>query len=141
MTDRALREEQIAGLLGRVEAATGPDRELGREIMLTLGWQRTCIGHFYGPLYYWSPPGRAGRGYDEDKLPDATASVDAALLLIERVLPGWADTTYSKTTTHGPRAVLVNPDYRIQVGADGATRPLALLAALLKALLPQGSPP
>lgn len=45
---------------------------------------------------------------------------------IARDLPGWSWTVYSKCGAHGPRAVLVNPDCRIQVGEDGATVEQAL---------------
>lgn len=79
-----------ANLLSRLQGLTAPDREVGREVLLAFGWRKTCVGHFYGPLYHWSPPG-GGTGFRDDDFyrHDPTASLDAAVALCERVLPGW----------------------------------------------------
>lgn len=76
MTD--MREE----LIRRLEGATSPDPELGREILLACGWRRTCVGHFYGPLYNWSGPN--GEHYHDDRLPCPTSSVDMALTIVPK---------------------------------------------------------
>lgn len=69
--------------------ATGPDREIDRQLELALvpgALEHPWSTDFYvisGPGHADYPP---GQGY----LPDAyTASTDAALALIERCLPGW----------------------------------------------------
>lgn len=78
-------------LIAKLESAGAGSRELGHEVLLHFGWHRSHYGHFYGPLYQWSAPDRKPcliQG-DEDKLPNPTTSLDAALALAERVLPGW----------------------------------------------------
>lgn len=138
-------QEVLQDLLRRVESATGADREIGREILLALGWQRTLVGHFHGPLYYWSPPGsaRSSLSGKDDDLPDITTSLDAALALVERVLPGWLWEVTTITTGVGgiryPTALVMSPDHapgeEIQTFGEARTPALALLAALLKALI------
>lgn len=78
-------------LLSKLSEAEEGSRELGHEVLLHFGWHRTCVGHFYGPLYQWSAPDRkpCPISGDEDRLPNPTLSIDAALALAERVLPGW----------------------------------------------------
>lgn len=67
----------LPALIARVEAATGPDRELDAEIALATGWERGEAGAF------WREPGtRLWSGY----YPNPTASLDAAVSL---VLEGW----------------------------------------------------
>jgi hypothetical protein len=61
----------------RVRAATGPDRELDGEICIALGGEHNSM---------WRRPGEAG-WYGGPA--DVTASVDACLALLEKVLPGW----------------------------------------------------
>lgn len=67
-------------LAERVEKSTGRDEALGHEILLACGWRKTCVGHFYGPLYYWSSPD-GSKSYPEDQLPCPTESLDAAMTL------------------------------------------------------------
>lgn len=72
-------------LIERLERATGPDRELGHKVLLACGWRRTCVGHFYGPLWHWSSPD-GKRSWSEESLPCPTASLDAVLKLMP---DGW----------------------------------------------------
>lgn len=84
------RADRLA-LIERVEKATEPDRELGRELLLAGGWNKDLYGYFYGPLYMWSSPDRSIIFKDDDfRDHDPTGSVDAALAFMEGVLPGWA---------------------------------------------------
>ena len=88
----------LSALIARLEAAEVGSRELGHEVLLALGWHRNQIGNFYGPLYQWSSPDHSPhliRG-DEDNLPNPALSLDAALALAERVLPGWNWTLLSE---------------------------------------------
>ncbi len=109
-------------LLRRVEAATGPDRKLDRALAALFGADVTQVGtntiHRIGAY---------------------TASIDAALALVERMLPGWywrIDRPLS-----GPSAELAEfadgpqpSSLKRAFMADAPTVPLAILVALLKAL-------
>lgn len=71
-------------------------------------------------------------GFDPgDDVPPVTTSLDAALALVERVLPGWV---YMLVNDHGGynRAELNEPGGRT-VKAIADTMPLALCIAVLKA--------
>jgi len=82
---------------------------------------------------------------------DWSQSLDAALALAERVLPGFhchiGDLPVSDDADHEPHhkfgALLYNPEPYVRNRKDfmehGATRPLALCAAILKALNPEQS--
>lgn len=117
-----------ASLIERVESAAEGSRELDREIgELTNASMRTS-----GDV--------VGLGYDR-----FTTSLDAALALAERVLPGWhchiGDLPTSDDADHEPHhwfgALLYLPEPYVRDREDfmehGATRPLALCAAILRA--------
>lgn len=80
----------LAELLARVEAAEGPDRELDFDLeRLTLegdGWEREDCGPRYSPK--WIRAEGDGRYFVHGVAPHLTGSVDAALALVDRVLPG-----------------------------------------------------
>jgi hypothetical protein len=107
----------LAELLKRVEAATGPDRELEWDIDEAITGE---VPDFHGCPHY-------------------TASIDDALALVERKLPDhkWGihqpkDGTYrAHVTKRSPLRPMPNT-------ADAPTAPLAILAALLAALLHEG---
>ena len=61
------------------------DKELGYEVLLACGWRRVVVGHFYGPLYQWWPPGNT-HSFDQDKMECPTKSVDMALMLVPKGL-------------------------------------------------------
>ena len=126
MPDRA----ELERLLKRVEGATGPDREID--------WLLTFDGA-EAPMEY-------------------TASIDAALGLVERCLPGWFWLVRApEDDCRVPGKFFANlqsPDYRAEAyeaggsfrvnhlaGSEGfayaETPPLAILAALLRALIAQ----
>jgi hypothetical protein len=120
-------------LLERVKAATGPDRGLDGLIAIAFppdGEARTELGEAtsrYGK--YWFKHDH-GEGSALPRL--YTASIDAALALTERMLPG-------KSVLIGLRqAAGTKPWARIgewrEADATSATLPLAILAALLTAL-------
>jgi hypothetical protein len=73
-------------LIARLAAATGPDRELDREIAPFLGWVREKRGRDRREWWYRPSGGRAYTWY-EDHCPQYTASIDAALTLVPE---GWA---------------------------------------------------
>ncbi len=97
-----------ADLASRCERATGPDREIDKAIS------------------------KAATG--DSSLTPHTASLDAITALIERELPGWMLTLYWPTKTHGPRAVLISPDYRKQIGVDAYAVQNAACAAFCRAM-------
>lgn len=111
---------ELKELIERVKAATGPDRELDEDIRI----------HF-------DPVGSVF--YSESKA--YTGSIDAALALVERCLPGWTVARMSQgdnrlwtvelregfLTSYGK--VVIQPDHW-----QGTTLPLAIILALLTAL-------
>lgn len=103
--------EQLDGLIEQVKAATGPDDKLDYAVD---EWLWRSGGKHHGEM---------------DTLPPFTASIDAALALVERLLPGW---NYTFNRGH---CELRHPKHRAKdVQAFGKTTPLAILAALLSAL-------
>ena len=136
----------IAGLIERLEAATGPDQELDATIVAHLN--NASVRRYppqtdFGPgarWQFWSLDGAHFLG-NESKfpVPPLTASLDAALALVERVRPGaWIEVS-------GPRKYLNIPTPspgRWRAEADdgigwGATPAIALLIALLRTLEPE----
>ncbi len=127
----------VADLLARVEAATGPDRELDRLIVLA-----TIIPE--GPGVVREPWGDGsytiydnGRKMGRVTADEYTKSLDAALALVERVRPGW---TWQLWWDARRMAVLIAPGHKSPpyFKATAATPPLALIAALLSATLDAG---
>lgn len=134
-----------ASLIERLEKADGPDREIDAELAIVGLIDATDArlpsaerdSHYpqsFVPGQYWT--GHAWRVADE-----YTSSLDAALGLVERKLPGWVLVTSGKT------ALLVSPEYQEEIGAahraleyageEGATLALAVCLALLRALSEQ----
>lgn len=123
----------LTELLERVKAATGPDRDLGQDIVEAFGLE-WCQGRWWlGDV----APSHAGKW-----IKDPTASLDAALTLVERVLPGWAPAIRRDPRRefdglwHAMMVSRANP--RTQHATWGHTPALAVLDALLTALVAQG---
>ena len=86
-TDR----DDIASLLERVKAATGGDAHLNQAIATAIdGYVLEKRGNDRKPWFY-PAEGRKGITYRHDyfSIPRYTSSIDAALGLVERLLPGW----------------------------------------------------
>lgn len=123
-------------LLSRVEAASGPDREIDRDLWLAFGLYPPAIediGRYDDP----SSGCTGGVIYSADHL---SASLDAAVALVEKMLP--LSTRHIRWYGQDRVAsVLLIPHFRSfpYSGAakevSGATEPLALCAALLTALI------
>lgn len=135
--------QALADLLARVEAAEGPDREIDLDLILALGLGPSGDG--------WER--RRGK-YDQGGRPELrqnlapqpgpwpifcarpyTASLDAALALVKRVLGDVKVrvTTYRKG---GGRAEILADGERYDIANEqGACPALAVVAALLKALI------
>ena len=119
MTDRA-------ELLSKLEAATGPDMDLDAALAEFAGAQ---IKREPKPRNWRVAEKRAGPWRN---LPRYTSSIDAALALVERLLPGF---DYILEHTNGGLTIscllgTADPDKR----AFGATPSLAILIALLRSL-------
>ncbi|MFA6043595.1 MAG: hypothetical protein WC718_01305 [Phycisphaerales bacterium] len=110
----------LSALLERVEAATGGDRELDRDIAIATGWVH-----------------RSGAPWErvlEWERPNPTASVDAALALIGRVKPG-ARALMEHDHDGNGWAMLMPSKHSERFMAEAPTPALALILALLRALL------
>lgn len=99
--------DDIEGLRVRIDAATGADRQLDRDIARVFA--------------------RA------EPAPDYTASVDRCLDLVQASLPGWAWHVGWNASGVLPYATLHGGAHL--VAAAGPTVPLALLRALCRAML------
>jgi len=112
-------------LLARVEKATGADDLLDADISFALGWSSRNRDH-----YEWT---EADGTFVQSFMPKPfTASLDASLALVERVLPGKAG-----VVSFGgmwSRADFINAE-GVYLHATCRTPALALLAAVLKALI------
>jgi hypothetical protein len=118
----------LSELLDKVQAASGPDLELDARIVCAF---------LPGPSYQ----SMRDEGYAIADLaeghPAYTASIDAALALVERVLPGWQ---WCLNRNGRPMALVNNGPGR-QFECDRApTMPLAILAATLQALIAGSKP-
>ena len=117
-------------LIAKLEALDGPSREVDGEV-----W---CAVNGY-PFVMWDGAGVVYRGkdgighYAENNVPKWTASLDAALALVKRVLPGWG--FYLRSDKEGHGCGLVYPDaFRVTpCHCMGATPAIAMLLAMLKA--------
>lgn len=141
----------LADLLARVEGARGPDRELDALIWLACGLDPVCGSPMSGET-------RAGRFKFRPGQPlsllvakypkfidlaavacqpaHVTTSLDAAVALAERVLPGFdADINIRRSDDEDMAAYLwPSGTYIGGYGGHGKTPALALLAAMLRAL-------
>lgn len=121
--------ETLRSLLVRVEAATGPDRELdGRIWAATAG---VTILEWDGAGALWKDEHGGLRHQRDDRIPAYTASIDAAVALVEQMLPGWGwSIERSGQSFNG--AVWDEYDFD-EAGCRSA--PSALLVAFLRALM------
>ena len=126
----------LSDLIARLEKATGPDRELGNDVLLACGW--VCEEHGNGgPDTYltWAPSADDDDFMDGDQ-PDPTSSIDAAMTL---ALDGWIlDSMSDEATGHVCELVITGCAVEVTNGqfmapCTAATRPLALAGAWLKA--------
>ena len=146
-----MKREELQSILDRVREATGPDRELSRDIWQALDtpeWQEAYI-RAQEPC---GCPHDQAVEYAIRYLDDVTASIDAALALTERVLPDTEDRNHTVSVWSGK-----SPAARIfyhqredaaeggwAIGAlnqwevRGPTVPLAILSATLSALIESG---
>lgn len=143
----------LADLLARVEAATRSERELDGAIYRMLfstsralidpGDMRTKRPGEYGTVADLAYLSDADLG-EYMAAPKFTASIDAALALAERCLPGhqwelcWGSMRPRPAAKHAEYSEKYGKFWRVH---EGATPALALIAALLKALIAQAARP
>ena len=133
--------DELRALLARVEGASGGDAKLDAALKLVAAAVAIAGGmsahetrEAFGGLYDTAPP--------------YTSSIDAALALKDRVLPGWracvdtGDPSRAPSTVRLPFAHLEpnldNDDGWAKAGptrGQAATPPLAIIAAVLHALI------
>lgn len=121
----------MTDLIARLEAAEAGSLDLSKAVMLSFGF--TWRG-----LNYWNDADEIWRGSGA-----VTESIDAALVLASRVLPGWEFGTYiNRPDVNGRRFTKieahrwrdVGPEYAFACASSKASTPaLALCAAILRA--------
>ncbi len=132
----------LTDLIERVEGATEGDRETDCELWalhhgLTLEWQGTTLVAGEEGVVGWIDPGRLARNFYTNRaktgpgsIPAYTASLDAALALCERVLPGlWWNVGVCSADP-----LTYSADFSDGTEEPGPTPALALILAMLKAL-------
>lgn len=129
----------LAELIARVEGLQKPAQEVGMQVLLACGWSRTCVGHFYGPLWYWSSPDNKVNFKEDDfRQYDPTASIDAVVALIEQTWPDKERRCWrllDDWDTASAHAGTFVGDTYVSANASEAVNPaLALLLAFLRAL-------
>lgn len=147
-------ENKYRELRERLEAASGPDREIDVWMHAVLGFDTPRVDIYFpeGTLQHWwkqshlrfggagtRDPLRLIRPFTDPihEVPTYTSSLDAALALVERKLPGWGWQVHSKSDSpHNDcfaflgEDVADGPAYR----AYAKTPALALCLALLRAV-------
>ena len=124
---------KLGDLLERLEAATGPDREIDKAVMLAIGRAREIDPWmFYGPGETVWCFGDYEHESVNPALPYVTASLDAVLALVEEKLPGW--TVEIIRLSDGEGFAQVSDDAAFMPVSHEATAPTPALA-LLKALV------
>lgn len=122
---------KYADIIERLEKAEDFDRDLDRDIGLALmGWRYEEVEGF-GQMIYIPDENAYYPDHPGSLTQSITASVDAAIALVEKTLPDAAILLgYGQDE-------LTKPWARISVpfgSSDGATLPLAILRALFRAL-------
>ena len=119
------RKDELLALAERVEALTGPDREVDAAIA-------QAVGAEHGPretVYYES----RSVHYIDEIAPAYTASLDAAMSLVPE---GWRWHSYYWPRKDGPRlmSLVTNRPHAGIAHGKAATPALALTAAALRAI-------
>lgn len=130
-------KEELLKLADRVEALSGPDREVDRLIGALNGLKTIDYGHPFGRTAY-------DEGGIAVILPRYTASLDAAMTLVPKTMslvdltlswePPEPEVFPACSITWYPAAVIHNGKDWHALTASGATPALALTAAALRAL-------
>lgn len=137
----------LTTLLARIEAAEGPDRELDGDITVAMHggeivWEPARYTGEVVPIHKYASADHV-QGFAREHVPLLTASLDAALALVEAKIP---DAGEISITRH-PRRGHVKWEGEIEhhskwtergwtfTSDEAVNAPLAILAALLRALI------
>lgn len=120
----------LTELLGRLEAAEGADRELDAELAALGGHENAFDGSSLAEVL--ADPELREWAIAWGSIPPATDSLDAALALVERVLPGWG---IALQRMNGWGAAICETPTADRYHADAPTPAIALLIALVRALI------
>jgi len=118
-------------LITRLSKLDAPDREVDAQIEVAvrrIEAARSGLAEEYWANWQASPDGTVYDPHTRYSSQPFTASVDAAIALAERVLPGWGWLTQN---CGSPKAIVVKDDDIYETQA--ATPAIALLIALLRA--------
>lgn len=128
--------KELQALLERVEAATGPNLALEGEIWCAINGYQFVTWDGAGCVYRETP--EAGISHvDGGVVRPYTASIDAALALVERVLASREIDLHINKPGRDWQTACIRVTPLVMLCGECATLPLAILAALLKALIAQ----
>lgn len=125
----------LAALLERITEARGADRRLDAALARYFDLPE-CHAPDCLPDVFDRNLTRVENGGDDSEVPLYTSSVDASLGLVEKVLPGWQ--WYVSNVGSGDycsASLMMKGTGVNRVDETGATAPLAILSALLRAKL------
>lgn len=136
-----MTDQSITSLIEKLEGAEGPSIVLDAEICWTLERPRAIQAFWRGAMGKPGPlpdefsrlPRGLGMASLEVGSPNYTASLDAALALAERVLPGWeGEIDFGR---RGFACLYPEQPYpaHLEYNAEASTPALALCAAILRA--------
>ena len=127
----------VAALLDRVEKAQEGSRELDSAVHAACGMD---INPRPASFEFGRWPEETARGENFYRIAPVSTSIDAALALVERVLPGssWAVNGGARNI---PSVTLWDMNLVEYVDNDAATPPLAIVKSLLRALHNNTLPP
>lgn len=141
----------IEGLLERVKALKYPDAATDCRLMAALVGPEgayAAVSKFNGAWVVYAGDDHRGfpknwpapAGFRQDHEKAFTGSIDAALALVDRVLPGWSIQMWMSEGYKHP-GVIMGRSYptNLRVTIEADTLPLAITAALLQALIAEPS--
>jgi hypothetical protein len=118
------RKDELIALAERVEALTGPDREINKALVPLVGLRLVEEGHPFGLCCYDAN----GHGVP---LPNFTASLDAAMSLVPE---GWVSVRGWDYRNRASRAIFIDDEGVRLFWGRAATPALAMTAAALRAI-------
>ena len=124
----------LGELIARLEAAVGPDRELADAVLLACGWvkHKNPVWNHLDRCDWLSPPPRQ-RLWSSSRRPNPTASIDAALTLVPEGFAWMVRGSGADDIAHPFFVAYVTIPGHDVASRVGATAPLALCIAALKA--------
>lgn len=120
----------IDELIQRLEAATGPSRDLANEVLFACGWTQREIGKLDNPTLYWEPPDKEHDYFRDGDQPNPLDSIDAA----RRLLPD--DSWEWSLSWNSGLAFAEVGDPLLYMEGEAKTPAIALCIAALKARAP-----